>query len=128
MAEIPITIRNAIIYPKDKGAHGDPFPAGIIGFASITGLTPEHPIVLPPDQVPPVDPPLIIWGGPIDPYPDHGLPVPPDLPPVDPPASSTNPVKPNAWNWNDGTNPQYPNAGWYYVTVPGPTDPQPHRR
>ena len=121
MASVPVTIQ-CNVYPRDKSV--PPYPATIVGFASITGLEVGGGPILPPDEVPPVDPPLIIWGGPIDPYPDHGLPIPP-LPPVNPP-STTDTVKPNAWNWNDGKNPQYPNVGWYYVYVPAPTDPQPH--
>ena len=123
MAAVPVTIQ-CMIYPRDKS--GDPYPATIVGFASITGLTVGGGPILPPDEVPPgeVQPPLVIWGGPIDPYPDHGLPEPP-TPPDQPPATPTPPHE--GWNFNNGSNPDYPNVGWYYVYVPSPTDPQPHK-
>ena len=140
MAAVPVTIQ-AMIYPRDKS--GDPYPATIVGFASITGLTIGGGPILPPDQVPPIDPPLVIWGGPIDPYPDIGGPgpqppagahpehpivLPPDQPPpVDPPTTPDHKVH-EGWNFNDGSNPTYPNVGWYYVYIPGPTDAQPKKK
>ena len=123
MAHIPVTI-NGVAFPKNK--KDPPFPVTIVGYAWITGLEVGGGPIIPPDQVPPVDPPLVIWGGPIDPYPDHGLPeppMPPDQPPTDPP-----PKPHEGWNFNTGGNPDYPNAGWYYVYVPKPGQPGPKRR
>ena len=137
MAAVP-TVMYGMFYPPGKGQK--PFMATFKGVVWNPDLGIGGGPILPPDEVPPVDPPLGIWGGPIDPYPDIGLPgpqphpehpivLPPDPPtkPPDPPVS-TQPVKPNAWNFNDGSNPTYPTAGWYYVHVPGPGQPQPKRR
>jgi hypothetical protein len=124
MAEVPVVIQ-AIIYPKDKS--GDPYPATIAGFARIAGLEVGGGPIIPPDGIKPPQPPLEIWPppGPL-PHPEHPI-VLPDPPPVDPPnpPTSTQPVKPNAWNWNDGSNPANPNTGWYYVYVPDPAQGQP---
>ena len=122
MAAVPVTIQ-CMVYPRDKS--GAPYPATLVGFASITGLTIGGGPIIPHDEVPPVDPPLVIWGGPIDPYPDHGLPVPP-TPPDQPPPSGD---KVHAgWNFNDGSNPSYPNVGWYYVYIPAPGSAQPKKK
>lgn len=96
------------------------------------------------------DPPGI-WGGPIDPYPDHGLPQPPGTwppqrpphpahpivlppeggtPPIDPPTEP--PTNPPSANWVWGWSPKLP--GWTPVYVPGdgskpspiPTPPDPN--
>ena len=116
MAAVPVTIQ-CMVYPRDKS--GPPYPATLVGFASITGLQVGGGPILPPSEVPPVDPPLIIWGGPIDPYPDHGLPIPP-MPPEQPPPVATPP--------KEGWNLSHAKGGWYYLYVPGPTDPQPHKK
>ena len=121
MSAVPVTIQ-AMIYPRDKS--GDPYPATIVGFASITGLTVGGGPILPPDEVPPgeVQPPLVIWGGPIDPYPDIGGPGPQppiDPPPIDPPATPTPPHE--GWNWSAVK------SGWYYLYVPGPGDAGPKK-
>ena len=135
MSEIPVIIVGTV-FPRDKSVK--PYPATIAGWAHIAGLEvgggpmppgtgahPEHPIVLPPDEVPPVDPPLVIWGGPIDPYPDHGLPIPP-TPPDKPPATS-GPIH-EGWNFNTGSNPAYPNSGWFYVYIPGAGTAGPNKK
>jgi hypothetical protein len=118
MAEVPVLL-HAFIYPKNKTVA--PYPADIVGFASIPGLSVGGGPILPPDQVPPVDPPLVIWGGPIDPYPDQGPPAPqPPTPPEQPPAT---PEKPHeGWNWSAAK------SGWYYLYVPGTGEAQPKRR
>ena len=103
MAAVPVTIQ-CQIYPKDKSVK--PYPATILGFASITGLEIGGGPIVPPDEVPPVEPPLVIWGGPIDPYPDHGLPEPP-TPPETPP-SGPQPPHPG-WNWSALK------SGWYFL-------------
>lgn len=129
MAAVPIVLQ-CIIYPKDKSVA--PYPATIAGFASIAGLEVGGGPVLPPEDKPPIPPDHGIWPNPpegIAPHPEHPIvipPVPPDVPP-DPPVS-TQPVKPNAWNWNDGSSPANPNTGWYYVYVPGPSAPSPKKK
>ena len=123
MAGVPITFRGTM-YPKNKT--DPPYAFTAVGIANITGLSVGGGPILPPDEVPPIEPPLVIWGGPIDPYPDHGLPEPPQ-PPDKPPEGA--PPKPHeGWNYNNGSNPDYPNTGWYFVYIPGPTDAQPHKR
>jgi hypothetical protein len=125
MAAVPITFQG-MMYPRNKT--DAPYPFTALGVASITGLGVGGGPILPPDEVPPVEPPLHIWGGPFDPpHAEHPIVLPPDLPPIDPPSESTHPVKKNAWNWNDGTNPQYPNTGWFYVYVPGEGEAGPKR-
>ena len=120
MAEVPITF-HGMMYPKDKSVK--PYPFTALGVANVTGLELGGGPIIPPEEVPPVDPPLVIWGGPIDPYPDHGLPVPP-TPPDTPPSP---PQKPHeGWNWKPSTA-SSPRAGWYYLYVPGPDDIQPKK-
>ena len=115
MAEVPVVIV-ATIFPRDKTVK--PYPATITGWAHIAGLEVGGGPILPPDQVPQPEPPLVIWGGPIDPYPDHGLPTPP-TPPDKPP---TPPVPPHeGWNWSAAK------SGWYYLYVPGPSAPGPKK-
>ena len=115
MAEIPVIIVGTV-FPRDKSV--DPYPATIAGWAHIAGLEVGGGPILPPDEIPPVDPPLTIWGGPLDPYPDHGLPIPP-TPPVDPPATPTPPHE--GWNWSAAK------SGWYFLYIPGPGDAQPKK-
>ena len=116
MASVPVTI-HAQIYPKDKSVK--PYPATIVGFASITGLEVGGGPILPPDEVPPVDPPLTIWGGANEPFPGYGLPDPPK--PPDTP--SAQPEKPHeGWNWS------HAKSGWYYLYVPEEGTAEPKRR
>lgn len=130
MAAKPVAMQ-VIVYPKNKTV--PPYPASIMGFEYDPTVGIGGGPILPPDLVPPIDPPLVIWPGPgpifpIEPHPEHPIYWPPEGPPDQPPSSSTQPVKKNAWNWNDGKNPQYPNAGWYYVYVPGEGEAGPKRR
>ena len=130
MAAVPITI-NGVAYPKTKEAGAKPFPVTIVGYAWITGLKPdnslpaeqpkpEHPIVLPPDQVEPEPPPpLEIWGGANEPFPEHPIVIPP--PPDKPPSV---PEKPHeGWNFKSGDP-----SGWYYLYVPGEGEAGPKRK
>lgn len=110
MASVPITFRGNV-YPRDKST--DPFPATCVGFAEITGLQPGGGPILPPDEVPPVEPPLTIWPGP-GPLPgvEHPIVLPdPILPPDRPPATPQPPHE--GWNWSAAK------SGWYYLYVPG---------
>lgn len=126
MAAVPIAMQ-VMVYPRDK-SH-DPFPATIAGFVARSDVgVGGGPIIPPGEELPPIKPPEEVWP-PTDAHPEHPIVLPPDPPtqPPDPP-TSTQPIKPNAWNWNDGTNPQYPTAGWFYVHVPAPGQPGPKRR
>lgn len=121
MAVVPITI-NGVLYDKTARTTQAVLISGTL---SIQGLTVGGGPILPPDEVPPdvVDPPLVIWGGPIDPYPDHGLPMPqPPFPPDQPPSQIEKPHP--GWNWKPST-PDSPQAGWYYVYVPAQGSPSP---
>jgi hypothetical protein len=121
MAAVPVTI-HAFVYPKNKTV--EPFPATIVGFANITGLGAGGGPIEPPPDIP-VQPPLVIWGGPFDPpaHPEHPIAWPPGNvtpPPDQPPAQVETPHE--GWNWS------HANSGWYYLYVPGATDAQPKRR
>ena len=117
MSEVPVTI-HCQVYPKDKSVK--PYPAVIVGFASITGLEVGGGPILPPDEAPQPEPPLVIWGGGgVGDYIDAGLPEPP-TPPEKPPSA---PEKPHeGWNWS------HAKGGWYYLYVPGPGEVGPKRR
>lgn len=120
MAQVPVTII-CQIYPKDKTVK--PYPATILGFANITGLEVGGGPILPPEEVPPVDPPWEIWPNPPEgtaPHPEHPIVLPdPILPPENPPPG--NPPWHEGWNWSVAKN------GWYYLYIPGEGDPQPKR-
>lgn len=119
MAVVPITIQ-CLVYPRNKTVA--PFPATIVGYASITGLEVGGGPIEPPEEKPPL-PPLTIWpkpGDPDMPWPDPPPSVwPPDPPPVDIPA----PEPPHeGWNWSAVK------GQWYYLYVPGEGTAQPKRR
>lgn len=123
MAAVPVTLR-VFVYPKNKTV--PPYPATMVGFAEITGLgVGGGPIEPPPDIQP--EPPLEIWGGPFDPppHPEHPIAWPPGNetppePPTTPPGVVEKPHE--GWNWSAAK------SGWYYLFVPGPTEPGPKRR
>lgn len=119
MSAVPVTIRGTM-YPKDKSVK--PYAFTALGMAEITGLEVGGGPILPPDEVPPVDPPLVIWGGGgIGDYIDVGFPMPrPPFPPTNPPSP---PEKPHeGWNWSQAK------AGWYYLYVPDEGQTQPKSR
>lgn len=121
MAAVPVTI-HAFVYPKNKTVA--PFPATIVGFASITGLEiGGGPIEPPPDIQP--EPPLVIWG-PGDPRPTVPIAEPPwgwgNPPPELPDPPPTQVEKPHeGWNWSVAK------GQWYYLYVPGSGEAQPKR-
>ena len=122
MSAVPVTIQ-CLVYPKNKTV--PPYPATIIGFASITGLEVGGGPVEPPPDIP-VQPPLVIWG-PSDPRPtlpiagwDPGSGTWPDRPPPDQPPPQVE--KPHeGWNWSAAK------SAWYYLYVPGKGDAQPKK-
>lgn len=119
MAAVPVTIQ-ALVYPKNKSV--PPYPATIVGLASITGLEVGGGPVMPPDIKP--DPPLVIWGGGNEPMPtppiagflpDGTFPELPDKPPAQV-------EKPHAgWNWSVAK------SQWYFLYVPGSGEAQPKK-
>lgn len=118
MAAIPVTIQ-AQIYPKDKTVK--PYPATILGFASITGLEVGGGPIIPPDELPDLPKPpgdLIIWGGGNEPFPTPPIVI-PEPPPVDQPATPQPPHE--GWNWSAAK------SGWYYLYVPGEGEAGPKR-
>lgn len=120
MSAVPITFHGTM-YPKDKSVK--PYAFTAVGMANITGLEVGGGPILPPDEVPPVEPPLTIWPpGPGIDLPAHPIVIPP--PPVDPPTAPQPPHE--GWNWKPST-PSNPSAGWYYLWIPEPGDAQPKR-
>ena len=127
MAAVEVTI-SGVLYDK---VNRTTQPVVLIGEASLTGLGVGGGPIVPPAQ-PPGKPPGI-WGGPIDPYPDHGLPgpqppsgahpehpiyYPPNIPPGVTPPSPPNPGDPTTavpGNW-----PTQPITPPPYIVVPYP--------
>ena len=122
MAAVPVTIQ-CLVYPRNKTVA--PFPATIVGVASITGLEVGGGPVEPPPDIP-VEPPLCIWPNPPEgtaPLPEHPIALPGDpWWPEEPPPDQTPPqVEPphEGWNWSVAK------GQWYYLYVPGEGDAQP---
>jgi hypothetical protein len=118
MSSVPVTI-HCLVYPKDKSVK--PYPATIVGMASLTGVQVGGGPILPPEQVPPVEPPLTIWPNPPEGsvLPEHPIVI-PEPPPEQPPASPSPPHE--GWNWSAAK------SGWYYLYVPGQGAAGPKRR
>src|SRR5262245_41919248 len=108
MAQVPVTI-NGVAYPKNK--KDPPMPVTIVGYAWLTGLT--------PDQSPPADQPGI-WG-PNDPRPTPPIAMPPaETPPPDIPTTPSDPKPPppgGGWGWS-------PTFGWGYFPGSGGAGPK----
>ena len=97
MAAVPVMM-SGVLYPKNK--KDPPIPATFVGNAWNPNLSVGGGPIVPPGSPPG------IWGGPIDPYPDIGLPIPPTLPP-------------------DATPPAPPEPGAPTTAVPGEWPVQP---
>jgi hypothetical protein len=116
MAQVPVTLA-VMIYPKNKTVA--PYPATLVGYAWVTGLTvgggPVEPAPIPPDT-PGIWPPDRWINAPEHPIvlpPD--TPVPPDVPMV---PSEPKPPPPNGgWGWS-------PDYGWGYFPGPGGAGPK----
>lgn len=122
MAAVAIEI-SGVLYNKVKRTTE---PVLIRGMASIIGLEVGGGPIIPPS---PGDPPGI-WGGPIDPYPDHGLPQPrppgdgiwgPNDPRPTPPIANvpglpptTDPPPEGPADDNGFIKPPPPQGGWAY--------------
>jgi hypothetical protein len=119
MSSVPVTI-HATVYPKDKSVK--PYPATIVGMASLTGVQVGGGPILPPGEAPPVEPPLTIWPNPPEGsvLPEHPIVLPPEPPPTQPPATPSPPHE--GWNWSAAK------SGWYYVYVPGEGSAGPKRK
>lgn len=125
MAAIDITI-SGVLYDKVNRTTN---PVTIIGEASLTGLAPTHPIVIPPPQQPPSggQPIFPIWGPPgielppgagYPPVASHPLPPMPSEPPQ-PPDQGKPPPPEGGWGY-------HPDYGWGYFPGGG-GKPQPPR-
>jgi len=126
MSVVPI-ILSGVFYPKNK--KDPPLVGTFVGNAAIAGLEVGGGPIIPPDEVPPVEPPLVIWGPPDmppgfwgggmgpgvkpQPHPEHPIVLPPEQPP-------SPPEKPHeGWNWSEAK------SGWYYLYIPGEDEAQP---
>lgn len=124
MAAVPITIQ-CLVYPRNKTVQ--PFPATIVGLASITGLEVGGGPIQPPPDIP-VEPPLTIWPNPPEgtaPHPEHpimlpGMPGWPDTPPPDTTPPQVEKPHPG-WNWSAAKD------QWYFLYVPGSGQAQPKK-
>src|SRR5262245_20986251 len=104
MAAVPVVI-NGVMVPKTKEAGAKPVPAVFLGYASIAGLEPAHPIVIPPEA--PVEPPVV------DPPPTQ--PPPADLAVIIKPAPETG-------GWGCAANDQ--KLQWYFVPAESGAGPK----
>lgn len=97
MAMVPVSMQ-VVIYPRNKTVA--PYPATIVGYAWLTGLSVGGGPVEPPEQLPPIDP----------------------GPPVDNNLNIAVIVKeaPKSGGWGFAAD-----EGWFYA--PGPTQPGPKR-
>lgn len=119
MAAVPVTIQ-CIVYPRNKTA--PPFPATIVGLASITGLEIGGGPIIPDPPDLPVEPPLEIWPNPPEgtaPIPGHPIVLPgdpgwegPDVPPPEEVPPAVTPPHPG-WNWSAAL------GQWVWVYIPG---------
>ena len=120
MSAVPI-IYNCLVYPRNKTVA--PFPATIVGLASIAGLEVGGGPIEPPPDIP-VQPPLEIWPNPPEgqaPMPGHPIALPGDpWWPTEPPPQVEPPHE--GWNWSAAK------SGWYYLYVPGSASPSPKKR
>lgn len=132
MSAVEVTITGVLF---DKYARTGR-PVTLVGEAILTGLGVGGGPIYPPEQPPSGGQPPGIWGGPIDPYPDHGLPgaqprpehpivMPPDQPPTEPPTGPADEdgfIKPPP---ADGGWAYHNEYGWLYS--PGPTQAGPKK-
>lgn len=105
MSAVPVTLIG-MFYPRNKTE--PPFPATFVGYATITDLEVGGGPILPPDEVPPVDPPLVIWPNPpegIAPIPEHPIVLPDPITPPDQPPTGPEPPH-EGWNWSQAK------SGW----------------
>lgn len=120
MAVVPVRI-SGVLYDKTARTQQAVL---LIGSLSISGLEVGGGPILPPEEVPPVEPPLTIWPNPpegIAPMPEHPIVIPdPITPPITPPDVPAAPHE--GWNWSAAK------AGWYYLYVPGPGQAQPKKK
>ena len=132
MAEVPVTL-NGVLFPKGRSASDQPIPCTFVGSAWYSDLSVGGGPIYPPSGG---GKPPIIWGGPIDPYPDIGGPGPqPPLPPsvsAPQPGDPTVPLPPPAgsagWPAQSVVPPSYivvnyPGIGPVVVSPPAPVPP-----
>lgn len=125
MAAVPIVF-NCLVYPRNKTVQ--PYPATIVGLASIAGLEVGGGPIEPPPDIP-VEPPLTIWPNPPEgqaPLPSHPIALPgdpwwPDTPPPDQTPPQVEKPHPG-WNWSAAK------SQWYFLYVPGEGQAQPKKK
>lgn len=111
MAVVPTTLA-CMIYPKNKT--DEPYPATIVGYAWITGLSVGGGPAEPPGELPP--------GGPSDAHPEHPIVLPPTDPaPPDELPPNLGVVKPPPPEGGWGYSPAY---GWGYFPGKGGAGPK----
>lgn len=115
MAAVPVTIA-AMIYPKNKT--DKPYPATVVGFAWVTGLSVGGgPMPGGGEGKPPG-----IWGGSNEPFPTPPIYLPPEGTPNPPeidftPSEPKPPPAEGGWGWS-------PDYGWGYFPGPGQAGPK----